>query len=124
MMGLHIGRSPAYSAEMMPDPCGLGSPTSFLISSPTSSHRPRSTEPHMAGLASRSELLQRRSMASTGPPAGRPHRREGQQRATASGPTPRTAVRPPRRAGLTIFDAVIAWLTYREYRKQLALAHR
>jgi uncharacterized membrane protein len=23
---------------------------------------------------------------------------------------------------LTIFDAVIAWLTYREYRKQLALA--
>jgi uncharacterized membrane protein len=25
---------------------------------------------------------------------------------------------------LTIFDTVIAWLTYREYRKQLALAHR
>jgi uncharacterized membrane protein len=25
---------------------------------------------------------------------------------------------------LTIFDAVIAWLTYCEYRKQLALAHR
>jgi uncharacterized membrane protein len=25
---------------------------------------------------------------------------------------------------LTIFDAVIAWLTYREYRKQLAVAHR
>jgi uncharacterized membrane protein len=25
---------------------------------------------------------------------------------------------------LTIFDAVIAWLTYREYRKQLALARR
>jgi uncharacterized membrane protein len=25
---------------------------------------------------------------------------------------------------LTIFDAVIAWLTWREYRKQLALAHR
>jgi hypothetical protein len=33
----------------------------------------------MAGFASRSELLQRRSMASTGPPAGRPPRREGQQ---------------------------------------------
>jgi uncharacterized membrane protein len=27
-------------------------------------------------------------------------------------------------AALTIFDAVIAWLTYREYRKQLAVAHR
>jgi uncharacterized membrane protein len=25
---------------------------------------------------------------------------------------------------LTIFDAIIAWLTYREYRKQLALARR
>jgi uncharacterized membrane protein len=25
---------------------------------------------------------------------------------------------------LTVFDVVIAWLTYREYRKQLALAHR
>jgi uncharacterized membrane protein len=25
---------------------------------------------------------------------------------------------------LTIFDTVIAWLTYREYRKQLAVAHR
>jgi uncharacterized membrane protein len=25
---------------------------------------------------------------------------------------------------LTIFDAVIAWLTYREYRKQLAVTHR
>jgi uncharacterized membrane protein len=25
---------------------------------------------------------------------------------------------------LTVFDAVIAWLTYREYRKQLALAYR
>jgi hypothetical protein len=25
---------------------------------------------------------------------------------------------------LTVFDAVIAWLTYREYRKQLALARR
>jgi uncharacterized membrane protein len=25
---------------------------------------------------------------------------------------------------LTIFDAVIAWLTYREYRKQLAVARR
>jgi uncharacterized membrane protein len=25
---------------------------------------------------------------------------------------------------LTIFDAVIVWLTYREYRKQLALARR
>jgi uncharacterized membrane protein len=25
---------------------------------------------------------------------------------------------------LTIFDAFIAWLTYREYRKQLALARR
>jgi uncharacterized membrane protein len=25
---------------------------------------------------------------------------------------------------LTIFDAVIAWLTYREYRKQLAVVHR
>jgi uncharacterized membrane protein len=25
---------------------------------------------------------------------------------------------------LTVFDAVIAWLTYREYHKQLALAHR
>ena len=25
---------------------------------------------------------------------------------------------------LTILDAVIAWLTYREYRKQLAVAHR
>jgi hypothetical protein len=75
MVGLHIGRSPAYSAEMIPDRCCLGSPTSF----PTSSHRPHSTEPHMAGFASRSELLQRRSMASTGPPAGRPPRREGQQ---------------------------------------------
>jgi uncharacterized membrane protein len=27
-------------------------------------------------------------------------------------------------AALTIFDAVIAWLTYREYRKQLAVARR
>jgi uncharacterized membrane protein len=27
-------------------------------------------------------------------------------------------------AALTVFDAVIAWLTYREYRKQLALARR
>jgi uncharacterized membrane protein len=27
-------------------------------------------------------------------------------------------------AALTIFDAVIAWLTYREYRKQLAVAGR
>ena len=27
-------------------------------------------------------------------------------------------------AALTIFDAAIAWLTYREYRKQLAAAHR
>jgi hypothetical protein len=71
MIDLHIGRSPAYSAEMILDRCCLGSPTSFLISSPTSPHRPHSTEPHMAGLASRSELLQRRSMASTGPPAGR-----------------------------------------------------
>ena len=25
---------------------------------------------------------------------------------------------------LTVFDALVAWLTYREYRKQLALAHR
>jgi uncharacterized membrane protein len=25
---------------------------------------------------------------------------------------------------LTVFDAFLAWLTYREYRKQLALAHR
>jgi uncharacterized membrane protein len=25
---------------------------------------------------------------------------------------------------LTIFDMVIAWLTYREYRKQLAVARR
>ncbi len=25
---------------------------------------------------------------------------------------------------LTLFDASVAWLTYREYRKQLALAHR
>jgi uncharacterized membrane protein len=25
---------------------------------------------------------------------------------------------------LTVFDAVIAWLTYREYRKQLALTRR
>jgi uncharacterized membrane protein len=25
---------------------------------------------------------------------------------------------------LTLFDALVAWLTYREYRKQLALAHR
>jgi uncharacterized membrane protein len=25
---------------------------------------------------------------------------------------------------LTLFDAIIAWLTYREYRKQLALAHQ
>ena len=25
---------------------------------------------------------------------------------------------------LTLFDAFVAWLTYREYRKQLALAHR
>jgi uncharacterized membrane protein len=25
---------------------------------------------------------------------------------------------------LTIFDALIAWLTYREYRKQLAVARR
>jgi hypothetical protein len=25
---------------------------------------------------------------------------------------------------LTIFDAAIAWLTYREYRKQLALARQ
>jgi hypothetical protein len=25
---------------------------------------------------------------------------------------------------LTVFDAVIAWLTYREYRKQLALARQ
>jgi len=25
---------------------------------------------------------------------------------------------------LTVFDAVIAWLTYREYRKQLAVARR
>ncbi len=27
-------------------------------------------------------------------------------------------------AALTLFDAFVAWLTYREYRKQLALAHR
>ena len=27
-------------------------------------------------------------------------------------------------AALTIFDAVIAWLTYSEYRKQLAVTHR
>ena len=27
-------------------------------------------------------------------------------------------------AALTVFDAVIAWLTYREYRKQLALTRR
>ena len=27
-------------------------------------------------------------------------------------------------AALTVFDAGIAWLTYREYRKQLALARR
>ena len=27
-------------------------------------------------------------------------------------------------AALTVFDAAIAWLTYREYRKQLALARR
>jgi uncharacterized membrane protein len=27
-------------------------------------------------------------------------------------------------AALTVFDAVIAWLTYREYRRQLAVARR
>jgi uncharacterized membrane protein len=27
-------------------------------------------------------------------------------------------------AALTVFDAAVAWLTYREYRKQLALASR
>jgi hypothetical protein len=52
MMGLHIGRSPAYSAEMMPDRCCINPASALLISEPLRRPPPTLQAPPTAAFAS------------------------------------------------------------------------